>query len=152
MTPRPAQNKANPDAPDVTDEQAESPPADHAADPPPADAAGAATPGGDTTADIGGTTLTAAGGEVAGGEVRGGRLADLGGTPAVMPEGVGYAIAREPLYISNPEAAAAPVRAFNPGDRVPAELVEKFGWGDLTDLPEWATAPPAPAPDSEGAE
>jgi hypothetical protein len=64
-----------------------------------------------------------------------------------MPEGVPYAIAREPLYIANPEAATAAVRAFNPGDRVPAELIDKFGWHDLTDLPEWATAPPAPAPE-----
>jgi hypothetical protein len=83
----------------------------------------------------------------AAGEVRGGRLADLADAP-VMPPGVPYAIAREPLYVSNPEAAAAPVRAFNPGDRVPAELVEKFGWGELTEIPEWAPAPPAPAPES----
>jgi hypothetical protein len=86
------------------------------------------------------------------GQVIGGRLADLAQGRA-MPEGVPYAIAREPLYVVNPEAAAAPVRAFNPGDRVPAELVEKFGWHDLTDIPEWATAPPAPAtPENTGSE
>jgi hypothetical protein len=139
---RQAQGKANPDAPDVDAEQAEAgPPADHAADPEPEPAA-APEPGGDTTAG----PVTAQGGQV-----RGGRLADLA-QPSAMPEGVPYAIAREPLFIVNPEAAAAPVRAFNAGDRVPAELVEKFGWHSLTDLPEWATAPPAPAPDSEGAE
>lgn len=82
------------------------------------------------------------------GRVAGGRLADLPAAPAI-PDGVTYAVAREPLFIVNPEAGVAPVRAFNAGDRVPAELVEKFGWHDLTDLPEWATAPPAPASDKD---
>jgi hypothetical protein len=150
MAPKQA-GKANPDAPDVTDEQASLPPADHAADPlPEPDQPADPAPAPDQTATAGGDT-TALGVTAAGGEVRGGRLADLGPAPA-MPEGVTYAIAREPLYIVNPEAAAAPVRAFNPGDRVPSEHVDRFGWHALVDLPEWATAPPAPAPDSEGAE
>lgn len=84
------------------------------------------------------------------GQVRGGRLADLAGQDAqALPEGVPWATANEPLYIANPEAAAAPVRAFNPGDRVPAELIERFGWHELVTVPEWATAPPAPATSSE---
>lgn len=141
----------------ATSEAAAAPPADHAAAPPPEqdshpggeappgspDQPAAPLPDGEPLSGGGGTTVQAA----AGGQVRGGRLADLTPDPA-MPEGVPYAIAREPLYIVNPEAAAAPARAFNPGDRVPAELVEQFGWHDLVQIPEWATAPPAPATES----
>lgn len=79
---------------------------------------------------------------------RGGRRDQLA-EPAPDPlAGVPYRIADTDLYIYHPEAAAAPARAFNAGDRVPAGMVDEYGWHDLTHPPEWATAPPAPAPDT----
>lgn len=78
---------------------------------------------------------------------RGGRLADA---PAPEPEApeAPYRIADADLYIYNPDSGAAPARAFTAGDRVPADLAAAYGWDDLTHLPEWASAPPAPAPDT----
>lgn len=69
-----------------------------------------------------------------------------------VPEGVAWLVADEPLYIGDPEAAAAPVRAYNPGDQVAASQVDRYGWHDQTHVPEWASAPPAPAPDTSSSE
>ncbi len=60
-----------------------------------------------------------------------------------------WLVADAPLYIYDPEAGAAPARAYNPGDRVSAETVERYGWQHLTHVPEWASAPPAPATTDE---
>jgi hypothetical protein len=75
-----------------------------------------------------------------------------GEEPPRVPEGVAWLIADEPLFVGDPEAAAAPARAFNAGDSVPAEMVDRFGWHGQTHVPEWASAPPAPAPDQTGSE
>ena len=70
-----------------------------------------------------------------------------------LPEG-DWLIADAPLYLYNPDAGQAPVRAHNPGDRVHRSAVLEHGWHDLVSVPEWATAPPAPATESpsEGAD
>lgn len=68
------------------------------------------------------------------------------------PPGVAWLVADEPLYIGHPDAAAAPVRAYNPGDLVAADQVDRYGWHDRTHVPEWATAPPAPAPEPSSSE
>jgi len=83
------------------------------------------------------------------GKARGGRLHDA---PAPEPDAppAPYRIADEDLFIYNPDSGAAPARAFNRGDRVPADLVDTYGWDGLTHLPEWATAPPAPATPDTG--
>jgi hypothetical protein len=78
---------------------------------------------------------------------RGGRLADLTAAEPAAPAAP-YRIADEALFIYDPDSGALPARAFNAGDRVPADMVETYGWHDLTHLPEWASAPPAPAPDT----
>lgn len=78
--------------------------------------------------------------------VRGGRAADLAEAPPDPLAGVPYRIADDDLFIYHPESGALPARAFNAGDRVPADMVDNYGWQDLTHPPEWATAPPAPAP------
>lgn len=71
-------------------------------------------------------------------------------TELVIPPGCTYVIADETLFVHNPEAAAAPARAFNAGDRVPADLVARHGWGTKVHLPEWASALPAdPSADSD---
>jgi hypothetical protein len=80
--------------------------------------------------------------------LRAGKLADVAAPPA-EPD-VPYRIADEDLYIYHPDAGALPARAFNAGDRVPADLVDAYGWHDLTHIPEWATAPPATAPEPSG--
>jgi len=60
--------------------------------------------------------------------------------PPVPPRPVPpYYIAREPLFIGG-QAGTMPVRAFVPGDHVPADLVEPNGWTELVDYPD------APAP------
>ncbi len=82
---------------------------------------------------------------------RGGRISDLAPEPAAEPAAP-YRIADADLFIYHPDAAAAPARAFNAGDRVPADLVDAYGWHELTHPPEWATAPPAPDPGSTGSE
>ena len=79
---------------------------------------------------------------------RGGRAADLAEAPPDPLAGVPYRIADHDLFIYNPDAAAAPARAFTAGDRVPADMVDAYGWADLTHPPEWAPAPPAPATDT----
>jgi hypothetical protein len=68
------------------------------------------------------------------------------------PRAGAWLVADAPLFIYHPEAGAAPARAYNPGDRVPAELVERYDWHDQTHVPEWASAPPAPAPDTTSSE
>lgn len=80
--------------------------------------------------------------------VRGGRAADLAEAPPDTLAGVPYRIADHDLFIYHPEAGALPARAFNAGDRVPADMVDAYGWQHLTHPPEWATAPPASAPDT----
>jgi hypothetical protein len=78
---------------------------------------------------------------------KGGRMADApAAEPAAPP--APYRIANEALFIYDPDSGALPARAFNEGDRVPIETVENYGWHDLTHDPEWASAPPAPAPDT----
>ncbi len=79
---------------------------------------------------------------------RGGRHADLAEAPPDPLAGVPYRIADDDLFIYHPESGALPARAFNAGDRVPADMVAEYGWDDLTHPPEWATAPPASAPDT----
>jgi hypothetical protein len=87
---------------------------------------------------------------------RGGRAADLAEAPPDPMAGVPYRIADHDLFIYHPDSGALPARAFNAGDRVPADMVDAYGWQDLTHPPEWATAPPAPAsrtgPDKGGSE
>lgn len=46
---------------------------------------------------------------------------------------------RPPYYIADQALNIEHVRAFNVGDMVPAEHVEKFGWADLVHAPESAT-------------
>lgn len=75
-----------------------------------------------------------------------------GEPPPRVPEGVEWLVADEPLFISHPEAGVAPVRAYNAGDHVTAQAVDQYGWHGQTHVPEWAAAPPAPAPDQTGSE
>jgi hypothetical protein len=42
-----------------------------------------------------------------------------------------------------------PARAFNPGDRVPAEHVERFGWQAHVHAPPGDWQPPDPGPPPE---
>ena len=79
---------------------------------------------------------------------RGGRHADLAEAPPDPLAGVPYRVADHDLFIYNPESGALPARAFTAGDRVPSDMVAEYGWDDLTHPPEWAPAPPAPAPDT----
>ena len=75
---------------------------------------------------------------------RAGLLADVTAPDTPDPAaGLPYRIADHDLFIHNPEAGTAPARAFAAGDRVPADLVETYGWACLTHPPEWAPAPPA---------
>lgn len=70
--------------------------------------------------------------------------ADTAASPG--PEGgPPFYIAATDLYVHNPEAAALPARAFAPGDRVPADLVDAYGWWQQVTAPESEpAAPPAP--------
>lgn len=54
-----------------------------------------------------------------------------------------YYIAEQPLFIGGSQFA----RAFNPGDRVPADHVEEHGWHDLVSAPEGYDAPEKPSND-----
>jgi hypothetical protein len=62
------------------------------------------------------------------------------------PQAPPFWIADLPLPVG-PEmgAEAMPVRAFNPGDRVPAEHVERYGWQPYVHAPDGDWAVPAPA-------
>ena len=52
-------------------------------------------------------------------------------------------VAHKPLHVGDPAASGAmPVRAYNPGDLVPAADVERFGWHDQVHHPD--EAPPEP--------
>ncbi len=51
--------------------------------------------------------------------------------PEPAPDAPAAFVAHEPLYAGDPAASGtAPVRAYNPGDLVPAADVERFGWHD----------------------
>ncbi|MER7131257.1 hypothetical protein [Streptosporangium saharense] len=57
-----------------------------------------------------------------------------------------YYIAVEPLFVGDQFS-----RAFNPGDRVPREHVEAYGWADkvrLPDSPEQQPAAPQTVPET----
>jgi hypothetical protein len=82
----------------------------------------------------------------------GGEPSAAASTAGEAPAATDWRVADAPLFIYHPEAGTAPVRAYNPGDRVSAELVNRHGWHDQTHVPEWASAPPAPAPDTTSSE
>lgn len=71
--------------------------------------------------------------------------ADADDGPPELPGDVEWFTASEPLFIYNPDAGAGPARAHSPGDRVHRDAVEQHGWHRQVSVPEWATAPPAPA-------
>lgn len=62
-------------------------------------------------------------------------------TPAAPPP---YYIATRPLFIGGQFG-----RAHNPGDRVPAEHVERYGWHDGVRPPDGYEAPASPQPETE---
>lgn len=80
----------------------------------------------------------------------GGQDPEPGAAP--LPDGAEWFTADGPLFIYNPEAGAAPVRAYSPGDRVHRAAVEANYWHDLVSVPEWAAAPPAPATERSSSE
>lgn len=55
-------------------------------------------------------------------------------SPATAPVAPPYYIATAPLYIGGKFG-----RAFNPGDRVPPEHVEQYGWQAKVRLPDGYT-------------
>lgn len=59
-------------------------------------------------------------------------------TPVPAPAEPPYYIATAPLFIGDQFG-----RAFNPGDRVPAQHVATYGWQNLVRPPDgWEPAPP----------
>jgi hypothetical protein len=68
--------------------------------------------------------------------------------PAPEPEVPPFYEAVEPLMFGG--AGAVPVRAFNPGDRVPPDRVEAENWGGQVKVPEVFAGvlpePPQPEP------
>lgn len=74
-----------------------------------------------------------------------------GAVPAAPPGPVRPAppwyIATEALYVGG-NAGAMAVRAFNPGDRVPADLVEPNGWAGKVSRPDDIQAPAPAAEDA----
>ena len=56
-----------------------------------------------------------------------------------------YYIAVEPLYIGGSQFA----RAHSPGDRVPVDHVETYGWQDSVRLPDGYAAPDQPQSEPE---
>lgn len=60
-----------------------------------------------------------------------------------------WLIADADLFVFNPDAGAAPARAFAPGDRVPADLAAQYGWTGQCHVPDWAL--PDPRPDAKTA-
>lgn len=62
--------------------------------------------------------------------------------PAVVPAPAFY-VATGPLYVGGGQGSF-PARAFNAGDRVPADLVAVNGWGRGVKVPD-DYEPPAPA-------
>lgn len=58
--------------------------------------------------------------------------------PATPP----YYVAEQPLFIGDQFS-----RAFNPGDQVPVDHVEKYGWHDKVRVPEGYAAPTANSTD-----
>ncbi|MER7500442.1 hypothetical protein AB0L05_27670 [Nonomuraea pusilla] len=57
-------------------------------------------------------------------------------SPTTPPPAPPYYIATAPLFIGDQFS-----RAFNPGDRVPVEHVDRFGWHDKVRAPEGYAAP-----------
>ena len=74
--------------------------------------------------------------------------------PSPLPH---FYIATERLFIHNPESGVAPAQAFAPGDRVPPDLVDAYGWQAGVRLPDTPpgpaqSSPPRPAPAAATAE
>lgn len=72
------------------------------------------------------------------------------GQPAKQEQAPPYFIAAEPLFIDGNQFN----RAHNPGDRVPADHVEKYGWADKVrhpndDAPQQSPAVAHNEPESE---
>ncbi|NUW45543.1 hypothetical protein [Nonomuraea rhodomycinica] len=72
------------------------------------------------------------------------RRDDKSPTPAPAPAAPPYYIAERPLYIGGQFG-----RAFNPGDQVPVEHVEKYGWQTKVRLPDGYAAPDQPQSEPE---
>lgn len=64
-------------------------------------------------------------------------------SPAPASAAPPYYIAEQPLYIGGQFG-----RAFNPGDRVPVEHVQQYGWQDKVRLPD-GYAPDQPPSEPE---
>lgn len=66
--------------------------------------------------------------------------------PVVAPP---FWVADRPLPVGTEMGdAALPARAFNPGDRVPVEHVDRYGWREYVHAPDGDWPPPEPAPES----
>jgi hypothetical protein len=68
---------------------------------------------------------------------------DLAEVPVCPP----FWIADVPLPVSTEMGNGAIVRAFNPGDLVPVDHVERYGWQQYVHAPDGDWPPPDPGPD-----